>query len=127
MDIGIIITGCIGLLTTIASGWASYLFTRKKYHTEVDANEIDNLRKSLEFYEKIVKDNNDKLRLYIDMAEENRVEVYRLKGIIHRILNNTCIDDGCTKRKFYSESQIREILGEVKNKENETKSTEINK
>lgn len=121
MDIGVIITGSIGLLTTIASGWASYLFTRKKYHTEVDSNELDNLKKSLEFYERIVKDNNEKLNQYIGMAEENRIEVYRLKAVIHRILNNTCVDDGCAKRKFYSEEEIREILGDVNHKKDEVK------
>lgn len=113
IDIGILITGGIGLVTTVVSGWTSWFFARKKYNTEVDSNEIENLKKSLEFYESIVKDNNKKLQFYIDLAENNRIEVYRLKGVIHRLLNNSCLDDGCIKRKFYTEEQIREILGEV--------------
>lgn len=113
IDTGILITGGIGLLTTIVSSWASYFFARRKYNTEVDSNEIENLKKSLEFYEEIVKDNNKKLQFYIDLAENNRIEVYRLKGVIHRLLNNSCLDNGCVKRKFYTEEQIRDILGEV--------------
>lgn len=113
IDVGILITGGIGLVTTVVSGWTSWFFARKKYNTEVDSNEIENLKKSLEFYENIVKDNNKKLQFYIDLAENNRIEVYRLKGVIHRLLNNSCLDDGCIKRKFYTEEQIREILGEV--------------
>lgn len=113
IDVGILITGGIGLITTIVSGWTSWFFARKKYNTEVDSNEIENLKKSLEFYESIVKDNNRKLQFYIDLAENNRIEVYRLKGVIHRLLNNSCLDNGCIKRKFYTEEQIREILGEV--------------
>lgn len=113
IDVGILITGAVGLATTIASGWTSWFFARKKYNTEVDSNEIENLKKSLEFYESIVKDNNKKLQFYIDLAENNRVEVYRLKGVIHRLLNNSCLDNGCIKRKFYTEEQIREILGEI--------------
>ena len=113
IDVGILITGGIGLVTTVISGWTSWFFARKKYNTEVDSNEIENLKKSLEFYESIVKDNNKKLQFYIDLAENNRVEVYRLKGVIHRLLNNSCLDNGCIKRKFYTEEQIREILGEV--------------
>lgn len=113
IDVGILITGGIGLITTIVSGWTSWFFARKKYNTEVDSNEIENLKKSLEFYENIVKDNNKKLQFYIDLAENNRIEVYRLKGVIHRLLNNSCLDNGCIKRKFYTEEQIREILGEV--------------
>lgn len=124
IDVGVLVTGGIGLVTTIVSGWTSWFFARKKYNTEVDSNEIENLKKSLEFYEKIVRDNNKKLQFYIDLAENNRVEVYRLKGIIHRLLNNSCLDDGCIRRKFYTEEQIREILGEVapvyEEKEDET-------
>lgn len=113
IDVGILITGGIGLVTTVVSGWTSWFFARKKYNTEVDSSEIENLKKSLEFYESIVKDNNKKLQFYIDLAENNRIEVYRLKGVIHRLLNNSCLDNGCIKRKFYTEEQIREILGEV--------------
>lgn len=113
IDVGILITGGIGLVTTVVSGWTSWFFARKKYNIEVDSNEIENLKKSLEFYESIVKDNNKKLQFYIDLAENNRIEVYRLKGVIHRLLNNSCLDNGCIKRKFYTEEQIREILGEV--------------
>lgn len=113
IDVGILITGGIGLVTTIVSGWTSWFFARKKYNAEVDSNEIENLKKSLEFYESIVKDNNKKLQFYIDLAENNRVEVYRLKGVIHRLLNNSCLDNGCIKRMFYTEEQIRNILGEV--------------
>lgn len=113
IDLGILITGGIGLVATIVSGWTSWFFARRKYNTEVDSNEIENLKKSLEFYENIVKDNNKKLQFYIDLSENNRVEVYRLKGVIHRLLNNSCLDNGCIKRKFYTEEQIREILGEI--------------
>lgn len=113
IDVGILITGGIGLVTTVVSGWTSWFFARKKYNAEVDSNEIENLKKSLEFYESIVKDNNKKLQFYVDLAENNRIEVYRLKGVIHRLLNNSCLDNGCIKRKFYTEEQIREILGEV--------------
>lgn len=113
IDVGILITGGIGLVSTVVSGWASWFFTRKKYNAEVDSNEIENLKKSLEFYESIVKDNNRKLQFYIDLAENNRIEVYRLKGVIHRLLNNSCLDNGCIKRMFYTEEQIRDILGEV--------------
>ena len=125
IDIGIIITGGIGIVTTIVSGWASWFFARKKYYTEVDSNEIENLKESLKFYENIVKDNNQKLQFYINLAEENRLEVYRLKGIIHRLLNNSCLDNTCIKRQFYTEDQIKDILGEAiphtKNNKNETK------
>lgn len=108
-----LITGIVTLSTNLATGIVTWLLARRKYNTEVDSNEIENLKKSLEFYEDIVRDNNRKLQFYIKLAEDNRVEVYRLKGIIHRLLNNSCLDNICTKRQFYTEDQIRDILGEV--------------
>lgn len=109
IDWGIIITGAVGIVTN----FVTWFLARRKYNTEVDSNEIENLKKSLEFYENIVKDNNKKLAFYIDLAEHNRVEVYRLKGVIHRLLNNSCLDNSCIKRQFYTEEQIRDILGEI--------------
>ena len=108
-----LITGIVTLGTNLATGIVTWLLARRKYNTEVDSNEIENLKKSLEFYEEIVRDNNKKLQFYIDLAENNRIEVYRLKGVIHRLLNNSCLDNGCVKRMFYTEEQIRDILGEV--------------
>lgn len=113
IDTDILITSGIGLVTTIVGSCTSWFFARRKYNAEVDSNEIENLRKSLEFYEDIVKDNNKKLQFYIGLSENNRIEVYRLKGVIHRLLNNSCLDNDCIKRKFYTEEQIRDILGEV--------------
>lgn len=108
-----LIAGIVTLVTNLTTGVVTWLLARRKYNIEVDSNEIENLKKSLEFYEDIVRDNNRKLQFYIKLSEDNRVEVYRLKGIIHRLLNNSCLDNVCTKRQFYTEDQIRDILGEI--------------
>lgn len=68
--IELLITGGVGILTTIIGSWAAWYFTRKKYNSEVDGNLIENLQKSLEFYDKLSNDN--KLRLE-KALEENKV------------------------------------------------------
>lgn len=108
-----VIVGIIGFVTTITGSIVSWLTSKKKYRVDIDSTEIENLKKSLEFYENIVKDNNEKLKFYINLAESNRLEIYRLKDIIHRLLNNSCLDNSCLDRKFYTEAQIGEILGKV--------------
>ena len=110
IDTGIIITGCVGVITTMVSSWATWFFSRKKYNSEVNTNEIENLKSSLEFYEKIVKENTKQLELYIELVENYRVEVYTLKGVINRLLNNSCLDNRCLAREYYTEEQIRDIL-----------------
>lgn len=43
IDLGILITGGIGLITTVVSSWTSWFFARKKYNSEVDKNLIENM------------------------------------------------------------------------------------
>ena len=57
----ILITGGIGLISTIISGWATWFFTRKKYNSEVDNNLIQNMKESLDFYRKLSDDNRERL------------------------------------------------------------------
>lgn len=40
MEVETLITGGIGILTTIVGSWSSWIFARKKYNTEVDSNLI---------------------------------------------------------------------------------------
>lgn len=65
----VLITAGIGLFTTIVSSWTSWIFARKKYNSEVDHNVIDNMKESLEFYEKLSNDNKERLT---EALEENK-------------------------------------------------------
>lgn len=124
LNTDVLITGIIGMVSTISTGWVSWFFARRKYNTEVEANEIENLKKSLDFYEKIIKDNNSKLQLYIEMTDKNNKEVYRLKSIVYKILNKSCLDSACIKRQFYTDREIADIL-QGTNKGGESNETDI--
>ena len=69
MELETLITGGIGLLTTVVSGLTSWIFARKKYNSEVDHNLIENMENSLEFYKKLSDDNRTRLE---EMAERNK-------------------------------------------------------
>jgi cell shape-determining protein MreC len=73
MGIDIIITGCIGILTTVAGSWSSWIFARRKYNSEVDNNVIKNMESVLDFY-KVLCDDNRK-RLNETIAELNTVKL----------------------------------------------------
>ena len=113
MNTETIIVAIVGVITSALSSWFSWVLSKKKYNSEVKSSELDNLKKSLEFYESIVNDNNKKLTFYIKLAEDNRVEVYRLKGTIFNILNAACLNKGCSERQFYTEEEIKNIIGET--------------
>lgn len=70
MNTGIIITAIVGVITTFASGFCSWLFTRRKYNAEVDGNQIANMVESLEFYIKLSESNKKELDALLESNEE---------------------------------------------------------
>ena len=105
IDIGILITGGIGLITTIVSGWTSWFFARKKYNSEVDNQLIKNMNESLEFYKKLSDDNrsrleevlkrNDELEKRDERLEE---EVKQLRKQVFEIMAKICLNLECAVR-----------------------------
>ena len=105
IDLGILITGCIGLITTIVSGWTSWFFARRKYDSEVDSNLINNMKESLEFYKKLSDDNrsrleevlkrNDELERRDEKLEE---EVRQLRKQVFEIMAKICLNLECSVR-----------------------------
>jgi predicted RNase H-like nuclease (RuvC/YqgF family) len=65
-----------GILAGTLSSVITYLFTRKKYNTEVENGNIQNMQESLEFYVKLADDYKARLTAEID---SHNVEVAELK------------------------------------------------
>lgn len=99
IDLGILITGGIGLVTTIASGWASWFFARKKYDSEVDSNLINNMKESLDFYEKLSTDNRERLEEVLKRNAELEQEVGELRKHMFNLMSSICTDLTCQLRK----------------------------
>lgn len=99
MDIDVIITGIIGVITTITGSWCSWFFTRKKYNTEVDATFIDNMVKSLNFYKELSESNKAELTEILKDREEQRHEIDSLKNQMMSLMNSICTDLTCQLRK----------------------------
>lgn len=99
MSIDVIITGIIGLITTVLSGWTSWFYTRKKYNSEVDNNLILNMKNSLEFYEKLSNDNRDRLEEVLQRNNELEQELKELKKQMFNLMASICTDLTCQVRK----------------------------
>ena len=69
-NLAVLITGCIGVVTTIVSGWTSWFFARKKYNSEVDSQVITNMKESLEFYKHLSDDNKERLTQVLEQNKE---------------------------------------------------------
>ena len=99
IDFGILITGGIGLITTIVSSWASWFFARKKYNSEVDNNLINNMKESLDFYERLSVDNRERLEEVLKRNTELEQEVGELRKQLFNLMSSICTDLTCQLRK----------------------------
>ena len=99
MSVDVIITGIIGLITTVLSGWTSWFYTRKKYNSEVDNNLILNMKNSLEFYEKLSNDNKVRLEEVLQRNNELEKELKELKKQMFNLMASICTDLTCQVRK----------------------------
>lgn len=94
----LIVTSIIGVVCTGLSSLITWLFTRKKYITEVEHNSIENMEGSLEFYEKLTASSNKILAEVLEKSEklaqsnvELLIEVQHLRaqiGILTEVLKN---------------------------------------
>ena len=98
-DNEVLLTAGIGVITTIASGWTSYFFTRKKYNSEVDNNLIQNMQESLDFYRKLSDDNRTRLEEVLKRNEDLEEEVRELRTQLFSLMSSICTDLSCQIRR----------------------------
>lgn len=99
IDLGILITGGVGIITTVISGWTSWFFARRKYNSEVDNNLIENMQQSLEFYKKLSDDNENRLDEVLKRNAELEQEIRDLRKQMFSLVNSICTDLTCQLRK----------------------------
>lgn len=99
IDLGILITGGVGIITAVISGWTSWFFARRKYNSEVDNNLIENMQQSLEFYKKLSDDNKNRLDEVLKRNAELEQEIKDLRKQMFSLMNSICTDLTCQLRK----------------------------
>lgn len=109
LDIQVIVTGVVGLITTVTSGWVSWLFAKKKYNAEVDSNVIENMKESLEFYSKLSDDNKARLEEALKRNEILEKEISQLRQQVFELMNNICYDMTCALRVRQPRKNIKSI------------------
>ncbi len=110
MDLGVLITAGIGIVTTFCSALFTFLFTRRKYNAEVDSTQIANMKASLDIYQDMVKDLGRKLDLYSKIVDKNKSEVIRLKSVVIKMIGKICTIESCKNRCPYSDSELDDLF-----------------
>lgn len=92
-------TGIISIIVSAISSIITWLFTRRKYDSEVDDSLIANMQNSLEFYKKLSDDNKARLD---DMLKRNlllEAEVSSIRKQMFKLMSSICVDFTCQIRK----------------------------
>ena len=102
MNFEVLITGILGLVTTIVTNVLTFVFSRRKYNVGVDHDTIDNMKNALQFYENAIESNNrtlvDVLSKSENLAKVNAqllLEVQNLKiqvEILTQVIKNELKD-----------------------------------
>ena len=99
IELDVLITGAVGVVSSIISAWTSWFFARKKYNSEVDNNLIENMQNSLNFYKQLSDDNRKRLDDVLKRNEELEKEVKELKKQMFNLMSSICVDLTCQVRK----------------------------
>lgn len=98
------------VLSPIFVSFITFILTRKKYKTDVESTQINNLKSTLNFYITLVTDNNARIADYIKQNESSTMQVLKLKRVVYEILNTTCTDTSCPKRMMYPNEKLHDFL-----------------
>lgn len=110
MDLQVLITAGVGIVTTFCSGFFAFLFSKKKYNAEVDSTRISNMQASLDIYQDMVKDLGRKLDLYSKIVDKNKAEVMKLKSVVIKMMGKICTIESCKNRCPYSDSELDDLF-----------------
>lgn len=99
IEMDVLITGAVGVVSSIISAWTSWFFARKKYNSEVDNNLIENMQNSLNFYKQLSDDNRKRLDDVLKRNEDLEKEVKELKKQMFNLMSSICVDLTCQVRK----------------------------
>ena len=110
MDIGVIITALIGVVTTFCSSLFTWIFTRRKYNAEAEGLSIDNIQASLNVYQDMVKDLGRKLDIYGKIIDKNKGDLLRLKNVVIKMMGKICTVGSCKNRCPYTDEETEALL-----------------
>lgn len=117
-----IIIAIVGVFCTAVSSGVTFFFTRKKYITEVDSQQIQNMDASFDVYRKMMEEalssqkktmentieaQDKKLDMLQKENDSLKTQVGQLQMQMLNILGSICLDSTCRLRKMNFTSDLR--------------------
>lgn len=96
--IDVLVTGGVGVLTSVISSLVTWLLAKKKYNAEVDNNVIQNMQQSLNFYKELSDDNKERLTEVLEKNQKLEDDVSELRKQMLNLTMKICLDLSCKHR-----------------------------
>ena len=126
---GVIISSVCGVATTTIGSIVAWFLSKRKYISEVESTNIENMKKSLDFYIQLANDTNSRLaeeikehneevkalkqenntlkqalreqeNKFVAMIDDNRREINLMKNQMLSVYGQVCLNFKCTERKL---------------------------
>ena len=110
MDLQVLITAGVGIVTTFCSGFFTFLFSKKKYNAEVDSKQIANIKSTLDIYQNMVRDLGERIDYYSNMMDKNKSDVIKLKNIVVKMVGKICTLMSCQNRCAYNDKELADLF-----------------
>lgn len=108
----IIINGIVAIVSSGAASGVSWFFARKKYNSEVDNNNIENMKETLNFYITLSDDNKKRLDNATERNGRLEKEVQELRAQLLNLMTIMCTDLSCKLRKGDYETILNQNTNE---------------
>ena len=104
MDFDVIITGGVGIITTIVGSWSSWIFARKKYNAEVDSTKIENLAKIIDVQNEQIKNLQERLDNSLERNKQLETELIEVRkqvtDLMMKLIDQHIVDNAKPKKKL---------------------------
>ena len=112
-----VLMALMSALTSLITFIITRVVTRKKNKVDLLIAQIQANKEQLEFYIKLVNDQSEHLKTYMDKSDtlegENtliREEVTRLKRALLKVINDVCVTKDCKARNFLNDTEVHKLL-----------------
>lgn len=99
-----ILTTLIGLFCTVVSGIVTFILTKRKYNTEVDSQQIQNMSDSFDIYKKMMEETFNSQNKKIEMLQKEndnlRQQVSQLQMQMINLMGSIQLNDTISKGAF---------------------------
>lgn len=143
---GIIISSLCGVVTTTIGSIVAWFLSKRKYISEVESTNIENMQKSLDFYIQLANDTNARLaeeikehneevkalkqenntlkqalkdqeNKFVAMIDDNRREINLMKNQMLSVYGQVCLNFKCTARQLTEDVESSDGMNGI-NKDN---------